>query len=75
MEPSKTGWYHNAHDSYETEIKYCADDPDPFSVNWRGPFRTWGEAKQDAIGYHRGNLNSSKYAIRLLKQKRKKSGV
>lgn len=77
-EQMKPGWYHNASDSFETDIKFCEEHPGTQYKNWHGPFRTWGLAKADAVAYHASDRDNARYAIKLLletKKPKKKTGT
>lgn len=71
--PCNPGWYHNASDSFETQVVYCKTAPDFHDSDhvWTGPFESFTKAKQDAIKRHREGAAQFHYAIALLGQMKK----
>lgn len=70
----KGGWYHFSEHGHTSDIKFydCSPSEVPFiDLNVYGPFRTFGEAKKDAIQYHQTDVTTARLAIQNIKQMRK----
>lgn len=66
-------YYHDTgFDSTEILIM-TKDEADRYNpcCNLYGPFKTFSECKKDAIEYHRSTIETAKWAIKDLNQKRK----
>jgi hypothetical protein len=70
------GYYHDAALGQEdTEITLFDSDPTSESRGtWHGPFKTWQEAKQNAIEFYQVDKRHAQIAIDVLRKKRAPKG-
>lgn len=68
----RSGYFHNAEvGSHGVEIEFFEEVPIAANQGWWGPFKTWSEAKKDAIAYFQSDINDARLAIRSIKKMRK----
>lgn len=60
----KRGWYHSASLDGFMGIMYFNELPEYDSHFSFGPFKTFGEAKRDAIDYYRTDITTAREHIR-----------
>lgn len=71
---SARGWYHDCEVGHFGEIWFHDDAkriPGSANVSAFGPFKTFSEAKVDAIAYHRADVWAAQGAIREIRFFRK----
>lgn len=64
MKTEYNGWYHLTDFEGTYKIEYFEKCP---NGNFYGPFKTFGEAKRDALDYHQCNVRIARENIARLK--------
>lgn len=63
-------WYHLSC-LENSEIVFLKEPPTGEDVNWFGPFKTFAEAKKDAVIYHQTDLDTARNALAQVRSIRK----